>query len=1140
MYSNRTFLAASIVLLLSSPAVTAQTGRGTIRGSVQDQTQAAIPGVEVTAEQLGTNIRFAAVTSEDGTFAFLSLPPSNYRLTAELPGFKRALVPNVVVHIGEITRVNLTLELGELTETVEVMGSTLQVTPDTTAAGTVITATEFESLPLAGSSRSRIATDFALLTPGVIGGQQRPGRDHVATTALSVDGSQNLTTDVLVEGMSGGQFQNFGSFTEVGIPVDSVQEFNLIKGILPAEYGYVRTSLLSFSLKSGTNDLRGSLFHNMRNDIFNARSFFELEKLPLRHNNFGGSVGGPVHIPGLYAGKDRTFFFFTYDRSLFRGTSVVQVYTSPTEAMLRGDFSELRTPSGELRQIYDPATTAPGPAGGYTREPFPGNIIPEDRMSPIARTVASLIPSPNMPGVDTNFVGRGGAARLDTTFYNTKIDHWISERHRFSGTYNYTQLPRHVYGNPYEGTPLLTGLNQDIGSRGARLTYDFVISSRTLNHTALGYNRFHNQSASYSKGEDWVNRLGLQGTIGDDGSMPVFQFSSDGYPKMALERWDGDVEENIMLRNTTSLLRGNHSVKFGFEMRQQNWKPRRWRNQAGTFTFNFRETSLNGSPLTGNSFASFLLGWVDTANISTPQHVQSTRPYYAWFVQDDIKMTPRLTLNVGLRYDLDLPPREQYDRASTFDFETPNPGAGNLPGAMIFAGEGPGRAGTRTFEDTYYRAFNPRLGLAYQLNRLTVVRMGYGISHSTHRLLNSHDGFSTTQTFISPDLGRSPAFLLDNGIPTDWPKPPFIDPTVGNNNNVSATIRSESARMPMTQVWRLDVQRELPHSTMAEISYVGTRGTHLNAALRRINDVDARYLELGGLLTANIHSPAAREAGIPIPYEGFNGTVRQALRAFPHVLNVNTSEDKLGSSIYHSAQLKVQKRAAGLNYLVSYAFSKTLTDVPAGMAGVSASAIQDAGNRKAEWAVATFDTPHSLSISALYDLPFGQGARFLDTGGLANAVLGGWKISTILTYQSGLPLRIMQNNRLPLFNAQQRPNRVPGVAPRADVSYGDFDPAVHRLLDFAAFSDAGAFAFGDASPRLSDAREFGTRSEDVALHKSARIHEQVRLEVRAQAFNIFNRPYWGTANVNFSSSDFGRVNTAGPGRQIQLGLRLVF
>lgn len=1129
----------SVIAMLLPATARAQASQGAIRGSVVDQSRAAVPGVAVSAVDVGTGAQFHSVTSEDGTFAFLSLPPSTYEISAELEGFRRAVIPQAGVHIGEITRVELVLQIGELAETVQV-GGVLEVAPDTAAAGTVITATEFDKLPLAGSSRSRIPTDFALMTPGVIGGQQRPGRDHVATTALSVDGAQNLTTDILVDGLSGGQFQNFGSFTEVGIPVEAIQEFNLIKGIIPAEHGYVRTSLLSFSLKSGTNNFHGSLFHNFRDKSLNARSYFEREKLPFRHNNFGGTVSGPLRIPGLYDGTNRTFFMASLDRSIFRGTSVVEAYTSPTEAMLRGDFSELRTPAGALRVIYDPATGVPDGRGGVIRQPFPGNIIPPERISPIAAQVAALIPPPNRPGTDANFVGRSGAAMLDNTFFNTKVDHRIGGRHSFSTSFNYTHLPRHVYGNPYEGTPLLTGLNQDISSRNARLSYDLVISNRTLNQSSVGYNRFHNQSFSFSRGEDWPARLGLQGVAGD-GSMPVFQFSSDGYPKMALERWDGDVEENIMMRNTTTLARGSHTIKFGLEMRSQWFKPRAWRNQAGTFTFSFRETSLGNAPLTGNSFASFLLGYVDQATISTPLHVASQRPYYAGFVQDDFKVSRRLTLNLGLRYDLDLPPREQYDRASTFDLTTPNPGAGGLPGAMIYAGEGDDRIGRRTFEDTYYGAVGPRIGVAYQLNSRTVLRGGYGISYSTHRLLNTYAGFSTVQTFTTPDSGNTPAFLLDDGMPTDFPRPPFIDPTFGNGNNVDTTIPSQSARMPRTELWRFDVQRELPGSMLFEAAYVGTRGTHLNdGGLANLNQVDVQYLSLGSLLTADINSPAARAAGIPIPYEGFRGTVAQALRPYPHVLNVNSREAKLGSSRYHSAQFKAQKRfSRGYQFLSSYTYSKHMTNVTSGMAGVSSSAIQDAGNLEAEWAVSAFDTPHNFAFSGIVDAPFGRGRRWLNNGGIAAAVLGDWSVAMILKYESGIPLRITQNNRLALFNRTQRPDRVPGVRAGTDVSYGDFNPAVDRLLNHAAFSTAGPTSFGDAPPRLDDAREFGVRSEDLALRRSVRFGH-ARAEMNLQMFNVFNRPYWGTANVNHSSSDFGRVTTAGPGRFVQVGLKLHF
>ncbi len=1134
------FVTAVLLSILLALPLIAQTNRGAIRGSALDPSGAGIPGVDVQAENVGTGIKTTTRSNETGGFIFLSLQPGSYRLTAELAGFKRAVAENVAVHIGETTRADIQLQLGDISQSVEVSSTAALVTPDTATAGTVITSEEYEKLPLAGSSRSRIATDFALLTPGVVGGQQRPGTDHTATTALSVDGGANQTTDVLVEGMSGSQVWSFGSFTEMGVPVDAVQEFNLIKGIMPAEYGYVRTSLLSFSLKSGTNNLRGSVFENFRNTVLNSRSFFDSSKRPFNQNNFGGTVSGPVYIPYLYDGRDRTFFMFSGDGSIFRGTSNVRVYTSPTKEFLKGDFSQLKTATGQLRPIYDPATTKPDGKGGVTREVFPGNIIPDSRISPISRQVAALIPAPNRPGTDANFVGREGAASLNNTFLSTKVDHRFNAKHSISSSFNYTQLPRITIANPYEGTPLLTGLNQNIGSRNFRLSYDFVITPNTLNHWSFGYNRFNNRSASFSAGEGWPEKLGLKG-VGGDGSMPVFQFSSDGYPKMALERWDADVEENVMMRNTTAFIRGKHSWKVGFEMRSQRWKPRRWRNQAGTFNYSYKETGLNASTATGNAFASFLLGYVDAANISTPQHVRSDRPYYAWFVQDDIKVTTKLTVNAGLRYDLDLSPFEQYDRASTFDLTTPNPGAGNLPGALIFAGNGPGLSGLRSFEDIYYRAFGPRLGMAYQVNKKSVVRLGYGISHSANNLQNTFLGFSTTANFVSPDNGNSPAFLIDNGMPTNWPKPPFIDPSFGNNNNVNATIRNDSARMPMTQIWRLDVQHELPGGHVVEAAYSGTRGTHLGTGLRTLNQVDAQYLSLGSVLTANITSPAAVQAGIKPPYPGFKGTVAQALRPYPQVLSISTMDDKLGSSTYHSMQLKVQKRfSTGLQYLVSYTYSKLMTNVTSGMQGVSDSAVQDTGNRRAEWSVAAYDTPQNFWVSTIYALPFGQGRKYVNRGGFMNALIGGWNLSLVLNYQSGLPLVITQTNRVPLFNASQRPDRVSGAAVRNDVSYGDFDPAVNRLFNPASFTQAGTYAFGNASPRLNDARGFGIRKEDLALRKFFTISGERRLEMNLQSFNLLNRPYWGSANSNVSSSDFGKVTSAGPGRFVQIGLKLYF
>lgn len=1136
---RRTFSLLLAVLWLSE-LVLAQTNRGAIRGSIFDPTGAAVPSATVHADNVDTNVRTSLISQSDGGFTFSSLPPGTYQLTVEAGGFKKAVASNVVVHIGDTARADVTLQVGSNTESVDVMGSAVLVTPDTASAGTVMTTKEYDTLPLAASSRARIPTDFALLTPGVLGGQQRPGGSVSATTSLSVDGSQQMRTDILVDGMSAGQFQQFGSFTELAVPVDAVQEFNLIKGSFSAEYGYVQTAVVSFSLKSGTNQFHGSLFENFRNDVLNSRSFFEGQKLPFRHNNFGGTISGPIWIPKVYDGHDRTFFMVSSDNSIFRGASQIRVYTSPPTAFLNGDFSTLRTAAGVQRLIYDPATTVIDANGLATRQPFVGNIIPASRMSRVARQVAALIPAPNLAGQDANFVGRGGAAIFDNTFVNGKLDHRFNENHSISFSFNHTQLPRQSYDNPYEHTPLLTGLNQNIGSKNSRLAHDWMINPSTLNHFQIGFNRFVNGSSSYSVGEGWPEKLGLAG-VGGDGSMPVFTFSSDNYPKMGLERWDSDVEENIMLRNNTTFIRGKHNIKVGVEVREQRWKPRRWRNQAGTFGFSFRETALNGNSNTGNSFASFLLGYVDTANISTPLHVSSTRPYYAGYVQNDIKLTPKLTVNLGLRYDLDLPPYEQYDRASTFDLSAPNPAAGNRPGALVFLGEGPGRYGSRTFEDAYYKAINPRFGLAYQLQRATVVRLGYGISHSSHFLLNDHMGFSTTQTFDTLDQGNTPAFLLDNGMPTNWPKPPFLNPAFGNNNNVSAAIKDDSGRMPMTQNWRLDIQRELPGGTVLELAYVGTRATHQVAALRNVNQVDAKYLSLGTVLNANITSAAAQQAGIALPYPGFTGTVRQALRPYPQVLTIATRQDKLGSSSYHSFQTKLQKRfASGVQYLLSYTYSKLMTDIPASLEQLPGSQIQDAGNRAVEWAIAPFDTPQNFWFSAIYELPFGTGKPFLNRNAFARHLLGDWSISAVLNYQSGLPLRVTQNNRLLLFNSSQRPDRVLGQQARNDISYDDFDPAVDRLFNPAAFSDPGTTRFGNAAPRLSDARGYGIRKEDLAVRKNMRFTEQVRLEYNVQVFNLLNRPQWGLANDVTSSSDFGKLTAAGPGRFVQMGLKLLF
>ncbi len=380
-------------------SASAQTDRGAIRGSVLDPSGLGVPNAEVQARNQDTSVIARETTNAQGGFTFAALKPGVYEVTATMTGFKRAVAAGVVVSIGETVRVDIPFEIGNISERIDVAGAASLVTPDKAEAGTVLTAKEYDTLPLAAVSRVRIPTDFALLTPGVLGGQQRPGSAQTATTSLSLDGSADAQTDILIDGMSAGQFQNFGSFTEMGTPVDAIAEFNIIKGSFSAEYGMVRTGLVSFSLKSGTNQFHGSVFENFRNRALNARAFFEQEKLPFQQNNFGGTLLGPVWLPKIYKGTNRTFFMVSSDNSIFRGASQIVVYTTPTLDFLKGNFSALRNANGTARPIYDPSTGVTDGRGGVTREPFAGNMIPPSRIS---GKVAALYPAPNLPGTDSN------------------------------------------------------------------------------------------------------------------------------------------------------------------------------------------------------------------------------------------------------------------------------------------------------------------------------------------------------------------------------------------------------------------------------------------------------------------------------------------------------------------------------------------------------------------------------------------------------------------------------------------------------------------------------------------------------------------------------------------------------------------
>jgi Carboxypeptidase regulatory-like domain/TonB dependent receptor-like, beta-barrel len=944
---NRTFSFLHMTLLalfMVGPGlpVSAQTSRGAITGSVLDRTGAVVPKAKVTARNNATSVTIETDATADGTYRLQQLPAGTYTLRATATGFKAAEVTAVIVEVNTTTARDIVLDAGEVTETVTITAEgALTVQSQTSDVGTVVTSKQVLELPLlvgaGGGFGLRSPEAFTFLTPGVVG----PGtgtdnginRDNAGENGGTFNskfaGSQNFANEVLLEGASTFRSENGSSFDETAPSVEAFQEFKVLTSNLSAEYGRTGGGITSFAYKSGTNEIHGSAYDFFRNRVLNANRFFNnaqgrdpvtgLERAPRPFDNFndyGATIGGPIFLPRFgeggpvfYDGRNRSFFFFIYEGSR-RKIGGSSISTLPTEEFRRGDFSSLLTTNQTgtdalgrpvfAGQIFDPATTRIV-NGQVVRDPFPGNIIPTGRFSNVARNVLGFIPATNGPGRFENFIF-GGTSPLDVYTFAVKLDHAITAKSRLSGSYS-KRVNDRVVG--VRALPdLINRGNQDqiFTTHYFRLSHDQTFSSNLLNHFNFGVNRTDSLNQSPSVNAGIPSQIGLTGV--ENTHFPEFNFGGGiigiGYGLSA-----NNFDTGIRLNDFVSVVSRDHNIRFGGEFRHQRYTPTNQNNLAGTFDFVSAQTAALASnqPIgpTGFGFASFLLGQTDVGTLNFAPNVPQWRTsYYAAFIQDDWKATKNLTLNLGLRYDVDLPRYELYDRYSSFDPTFPNPGAGGLPGAIIFAGEGPGRFGTRTFADTYYKAFGPRVGFAYSpdggdgfLGKLlggagkTVFRGGYGIYYQALQYADFGErmqaGFKATPRFENVN-SYDPAFLLDQGFPQNFPRPPFIDPTVRNDPTSPQEIEfisPEHGRPPMIQNYGLEIQRELTRDLILNVGYMGVQGHRLRSNLLRYNTLRPEHLQRGNLLLANITSTQAQAAGIRAPFTGFQGNVAQALRPFP-------------------------------------------------------------------------------------------------------------------------------------------------------------------------------------------------------------------------------------------------------------------
>jgi hypothetical protein len=1163
------------VLSLASAPAAAQLNRATISGTVTDPSTAAIPGVTVTISG-ESGIVQTAVTNGAGQYTIPSLPVGTYTVKFELTGFKTYVRENVKLEVSQTLRLDTQLSVGQLSETVSVQGTPQLIQRETPEVGTTVTRDYLNALPLSMGG-GRYAESFAYkLSAGVEGD----------TWTSRINGSPAFSKEVLLEGASVTTYLS-GHFGESSVSMEALQEFKIQTSGLSAEYGRTAGGVFNFVMRSGQNQPHGSGFTTIRHENLNANTFLNnaanRAKAPDRQQNYGGSFGGPVLIPGVYDGHNRTFFFVSAEKFRVR----TYVYAAPNRSVPRlemydGDLSKLLTTTvvgtDTLGRpiyrgaIYDPLTLREV-NGTFVADPFPNNIIPADRISAVSKRIGDIAKQHYAPMNDSltanNLFPTQNTPEFDQNQWSFKIDQVISSRQRLNGSLARNTRPRLLLDaggiwdqNDPVGGPLSTARRQVVNSWLARTAHDFTISSTLFNSLILSFNRMPNPNRSAHVDDGCAAMLGIKG-VKQDGPCPRINWG-DG-PAGVSFNFIGDPQDDFQTYNSwgvadsLSWTKGRHFMKFGLDLRGNQLNTRPLGNLAGTFNFTAAQTGIPGVNLVGHSFASFLLGGVQSASVGVPLGLGGRTSYYAGYAQDDFKMTGKLTLQLGLRYEYQPPAVETHDRTSNFDLTVRDPLTGML-GAMVFAGDGEGRTGRRTFVDSEKTNFGPRIGGAYAVTDRTSLRAGYGIFYGA----NVFNGFSSVPfsrgfggtNNISNSLNYTSMFNWDGGYPDAF-VPAAIDPTAWRLGGVTHWD-PDAGKIPRTQQWNVNVQREILKNLTIDIGYVGTRSTNIWAGdLANKNQLDPKYLSLGTNLQTILRTDAdAQRFGLAgLPYPAFSGgQLWQALVPFPHLarngIGLTTFNSPLGKSRYDALQIAVNRRTSkGLTVYGTYSFSRTLQNMESALRNDNSGRPLDYYNLDLEYGLSDFDQTHNGKFAVVYDLPVGRGRQFGSTMPAAlDAVVGGWTVSFIGNYASGTPLRFT-GSLIPGWNGRaNRPdiNNPNGQSLLADFDSSKFNAAAiaqgnyadHRWIAPGLIVDHAPFTLGNA-PFVVDVREPAFLNEDVSIQKTFTVG-RTRIQVRGELLDAFNRHLFGSIITSVLDNRFGQITNVTRNRQGQIGVRVEF
>jgi hypothetical protein len=1230
--SRRVVSLLSLLLLLAVPAL-AQLSTGSMSGTVTDASGAAVPEAKVTATQDSTGRTLETVTTSAGLYAFPNLDVGTYTLTVEKQGFKKLTRPGIVIAIGNQSAVDASLETGNVSDTVTVTSDAPVLQTTTPEIGVSFSPKLFKDAPI-NAAGVRNPEAFMTFQPGVVNGAGAEGGISGGarrSKEILIDGANATNPESggvafnglpSVESLVEFRLINNTFAAEYGRTGGGIESFVTASGgnqFHGNVFNYHTSSALSANSWANKANPAGEV----RKPPTHGNEYgFAL----------GGPIYLPKKIFGPLGGynenKTRTFFFFTTD-NFRRSAASARFVNVPTAKQRQGDFSELlgaqltytvpttqpnncagapgtvvpvtnRNGTPMLRgQVFDPltavSTTRCNPFTGTVQTlleplPFAGNVIPLARFSNVSRNILAIVPQPTNASLQQNYLATT-STRDEQDTWSIKINHNFTNKHLFNAYYSGQDLARLVDG-PLP-SPLLGNNDNAISANRpifARFNYDWIFTPTLNLHVTYGITKLRQYFDNQSVGQGWPQRLGLKGVSeGDTNAFPVVRFSDGRYQNYA--DTNGPKTKGTQfnftdhVRGDVSWIKGNFNWKFGADHRWMRTTGEKLSTGGfddagvqGDFSFTNLQTA---TPFTatgvGDSYASFLLGLVDNASRTFNASASAAKfGYHAWYAQTDWRVRPNLTINLGLRYEIPVPRSTEPDAFTSFDPNLTDPRSG-LKGALAYAGDCQGCTGRSRFGEIDYSSWGPRLGLAWSLGQKTVVRAGYGIYYAAGNGLTGgfcircQNGYSTTAGLSRPSTTGA-ALQWDNGFvpPPTFLPPPIINPSAGNTADDIWYINPRSGVAPRFQNWSLSIQRELPWKFVAEIAYIGNRGTRLSANHFPLNHLDPKFYALGDLLNQRIDAPAVVAAGYKVPYANFiadwgnTATLARALRPYPHINGpVNDEYNPVGQSWYDSMQVKLDRRFGNLFAEVNYTWSKALTN------GSGSQTSGDTTNRnpkttfinnprvlELEKSLQYTDYPHIFNVVAVVDLPFGRGQRFLNGNAFLDRVFGGWSVSFTGNYTSGALILLNAPMTYPQWGGflyGRKKVSLTGQPIRRDVSRQDLDPRnlATRMFNLDFFRIPGTYELGNAPTYLTDLREPNNYNDNMGFIKRTRIRETVNLEIRAEFFNIFNRTNFGIGgalairpnvlDTNPTTGRFGVVNGPRTGaRSGQVAVKLNF